>query len=74
MSENELRCTQNFQESLNNDEDMSGPRTNVDLTTCKRKAEELYLSEHCPCKENGRKEGKRNLTLHFWKKTWVTSI
>ena len=38
----------------------------VDLTTCKRKAEELYLSENCPRKENGRKEGKMNLTIHFW--------
>ena len=80
MSENEPRCIQNFQESLNNDEDMSAPRATisqggrlkwtekmcVDLTTCKRKAEELYLSENCPRKENGRKEGKMNLTIHFW--------
>ena len=29
MSENEPRCTQNFQESLNNDEDMSAPRTTI---------------------------------------------
>ena len=80
MSGNDPRCTQNFQESLNNDEDMSATRTTisqggrlkwtekmcVDLTTCKRKAEELYLSENCPRKENGRKEGKVNLTIHFW--------
>jgi len=79
MSENEPRCTQNFQESLKNDEDTSAPRTtiskrgrlkwtekmSVDLTTRKRKAEELYLSENCPLKENGRKEGKMNLTIHF---------
>ena len=80
MSENEPSCTQNSQEWLNNDEDMSAPRTTitqggrlkwtekmcVDLTACKRKAEELHLSENCPRKENGRKEGKMNLTLHFW--------
>ena len=29
MSENEPRCTQNFQESLNNDGDMSAPRTTI---------------------------------------------
>ena len=89
MSENEPRCTQNFRESLYNDEDTSAPRTTiskggrlkwtekmcVDLTTCKRKAEELYLSENCPRKENGRKECKMNLALHFLNnKIWVTSI
>ena len=38
----------------------------VDLMVCKEKAEELHRSENCPRKENGRKEGKMNLTLHFW--------
>ena len=38
----------------------------VDLMLCKEKAEELHQSENCPRKDNGRKEGKMNLTLNFW--------
>lgn len=80
MTETEPQQSQIVQESSNNDEDMSAVRTTItqggrikwtekmciDLILCKEKAEELHQSENCPRKENRRKEGKMNLTYHFW--------
>ena len=38
----------------------------IDLMQCKKKATDLHHSENCPRKENDRKEGIMNLTLHYW--------
>lgn len=80
MTENRPQQSQIVTESSNNDEDTSTVRTTITqggrikwtekmciaLIMCGGKAEELCQSENCPRKENGRKEGKMNLLLHFW--------